>query len=67
MNATNTDYHIFVAPNARHFRAFRRALRKLHLPFQVVTVHTGDGQRKAFRLSSTVCVFLNTLHLMQPN
>ena len=63
----NTNYHIFVAQNARHFRTFRRALRKLHLPFQVVTVHTGDGQRKAFRLSSAVCVFLRTLSLVQPN
>ena len=63
----NADYQILVAANTRHFRAFKRALRQLHLPFQVVTVHTGDGQRQAFRLSSAVCIFLNTLHLVTSN
>ena len=60
-------YKIFVADNARQFLQFKWALRKLHLPFQVVTLHTGDGKRKAFRLPAAACVFLATLHQVQLN
>lgn len=63
----NTNYQILVASNSLHFLKFKRALRKLHIPFTVVNVHTNNGKRKAFRVSSATHVFLETLQLIQPN
>ena len=61
------DYKLFTADNAWQFLRFKRALTRLHLPFKIVTLHTAAGKRKAFRLSAATCVFLTTLHLVQPN
>jgi hypothetical protein len=63
----NTEYQTLVASNTRQFLAFRRALRQLHLPHKIITLHTSDGKRKAFRLSSADCVFLATINLVQFN
>ena len=61
------EYNILVADNARQFVRFKRALKRLYLPFKIVTVHTAAGKRKAFRLSAAACVFLATLHQVQFN
>ena len=62
MNST-----LLIAQDASHFMVVKRALRKLHLPFKVVSLHTCDGKRKAFRVSSATHVFLATLKLVQSN
>ena len=58
---------LLIAQDASHFVVVKRALRKLQLPFKVVNLHTSDGKRKAFRVSSATYVFLATLKLIQPN
>lgn len=45
----------------------KRALRKLHIHFYIVTIHTAKGKRKAFRLSTATTLCLTNLHLIQPN
>ena len=61
-------HQILIAQNALHFLNFRRALRKLHLPYKIITLHTSDGRkRKAFRVSSATGVFLASLGLMHFN
>ena len=65
----NTPKHqILLAQNALDFLKFKRALRKLHLPYKIITLHTCDGRkRKAFRVSSATHVFLATLKLLNAN
>ena len=58
---------LLIAQDASHFMVVKRALRKLHLPFKVVSLHTCDGKRNAFRVSSASYVFLRTLKLVQSN
>ena len=63
----NTNYTLLITQDASHFMVVKRALRKLHLPFKVVRLHTSDGKRNAFHMSSASYVFLRTLNLITAN
>lgn len=61
-------YQILLTQKAWHFLRCQRALRKLHLPYKIVTLHTSDGRkRKAFRVSATTGIFLASLGLIHFN
>ena len=60
-------HRLLIAQDASHFVVVKRALRKMRLPFKVVTVHTSDGKRNAFRVSSATHIFLATLKLVNAN